>query len=177
MKYLTHTPKKNDYIIWFVSLIVILVTIKWVLNEPGFDPYYWIFPTFTLGLFALNILMSKSLLFKNYFTSPYNIFTSKVHSEITFDITRDLMFEKLVEVIKESNFKLIKADETRFEILAFSGITWKSWGENLYISLEEKGDETILKFCSVTIFQMVSWGKNKKNLEQLIQSIDDSLTV
>ncbi len=87
------------------------------------------------------------------------------------------MFEKLIEVIDDSKFKLIKADKVNHEILAISRISWLSWGENLYISFEDKGDESTIKFCSATLFQIYSWGKNEKNFDDLMKAIDSSLTV
>jgi hypothetical protein len=63
------------------------------------------------------------------------------------------MLKKIVEVLNDSNFKLVKY---RFEILA---ISFKSWGENLYISCETRGNETKMKFCSAARFQIFSWAK------------------
>ncbi|MFO7922446.1 MAG: hypothetical protein R6U58_01990 [Bacteroidales bacterium] len=87
------------------------------------------------------------------------------------------MFEKMIEVIDHSKFKLVEADKDRFEILAVTNITFKSWGENLYISFETIGDETIMKFCSVTFFQITSWGKNEKNYDDLLSEIESSFTI
>ena len=87
------------------------------------------------------------------------------------------MFEKIIKVINHSDFELVESDENKFEILAISKITYKSWGENLYISYETKGSETIMKFCSSTLFQMYSWGKNEKNYEDLLNEIERSLII
>jgi len=87
------------------------------------------------------------------------------------------MFEKIIEVIKDSKFKLIEADKDRFELLAITPISFTSWGENLYISFETRGNETIMKFCSSTLFQIYSWGKNEKNFTDLLNEIESSLTI
>jgi hypothetical protein len=63
------------------------------------------------------------------------------------------MLKKIVEVLNDSNFKLVKY---RFEILA---ISFKSWGENLHISFETRGNVTKMKFCSAARFQIFSWAK------------------
>jgi hypothetical protein len=132
---------------------------------------------FILGFFIVNLIIRKSLSFRKYFTSPINLLTSKVCSEKTFDIPKALMFEKVIEVITHSKFKLVEADQDRFEILAITSISFKSWGENLYIRFESVGNETIMKFCSVTLFQIFSWGKNEKNYDDLLNEIDRSLTI
>jgi hypothetical protein len=151
----------------------------------GLSPYYLkpnnpIMMTFlflTVGFFIFNLIIRKSLSFKSYFTSRYNLFTTKVRSEKSYDIPKELMFEKIIEVINHSDFKLVETDENKFEILAISKITFKSWGENLYINFETKGNETIMKFCSSTLFQMYSWGKNEKNYDDLLNEIESSLIV
>ena len=178
MKYITHTPTLKDIAIWFFILALIVII-------PVLSGYYAehensglvITIVVILGFFIFNFVIRRSMLFKNYFTSRFNLLTSKVRFEKEFDIPKKLMFEKLVEVINDSKFKLVKSDKEKFEILAITTITWKSWGENLYISFDTIGDETIMKFCSVTLFQIYSWGKNEKNYDDLIQEIENSLTI
>lgn len=130
-----------------------------------------------VSFFIFNLIIRKSLSFKNYFTSKYNLFTTKVWSEKSYDMPKELMYEKLIEVINNSNFKLVDSDNDKFEILAISTITFNSWGENLYISFETDENETIMKFCSSTLFQIYSWGKNEKNYNYLVNEIESSLTV
>lgn len=129
------------------------------------------------GFFIFNLIVRKSLSFMNYFTSQYNIFTTKVRGEKAYDIPIDLMYEKMIEVIDNSDFKLVETDREKLQILAISTFTLKSWGENLYIGFETRGNETIMKFCSATLFQMYSWGKNEKNYNDLLNDIESSLTV
>ena len=160
-----------------VAFLIILIS--------GLSPYYLkpnnpIMMTFLfliVGFFIFNLIIRKSLSFKSYFTSRYNLFTTKVRSVKSYDIPKELMFEKIIEVINHSDFKLVETDENKFEILAISKITFKSWGENLYINFETKGNETIMKFCSSTLFQMYSWGKNEKNYDDLLNEIESSLIV
>lgn len=130
-----------------------------------------------LGFFIFNLIIRKSLAYKKYFTSPYNFFTTKVRYQKSFDIPKGLMFEKIIEVINNSNFKLVDINKEKFEILAISTITFKSWGENLYISFETNGNKTIMKFCSTTLFQIYSWGKNEKNYDDLLNEIESSLII
>lgn len=130
-----------------------------------------------VGFFIFNLVIRKSLSFKNYFISPYNLFTAKVHYQKTYGIPRGLMFEKIIEVINNSGFKLVETNKEKLEILAISTITFKSWGENLYISFETNGNETVMKFCSTTLFQIYSWGKNEKNYDELLNDIENSLIV
>lgn len=178
MKYIKHSPTRKDIKIW-VALLLLIVIIPGFLGyylEPK-NPIILITSFMIIGFFIFNLVVRKSLSFKKYFTHPYNFLTSKVNSEKVFDIPKELMFEKIIEVLNGSKFKLIEADEHRFEILAITTISFKSWGENLYISFYTTGNETIMKFCSVTLFQIYDWGKNEKNYDDLLEQIESSLTV
>jgi hypothetical protein len=178
MKYITHKPTLKDITIWFLvlAIIVIIPVFSSYLLEPE-NPVLFIVPILILGFFIFNLVIRRSLFLKNYFSSPFNLLTSKVRSEKAFDIPKELMFEKMIEVIDHSKFKLVEADKDRLEILAITNITLKSWGENLYVSFETNGDETIMKFCSVTFFQITSWGTNEKNYEDLLSEIESSFTI
>jgi len=127
------------------------------------------------GIFLLfNIIVRKSLSYKNYFTSKFNLLTEKYNSEKTYNMPKELLFEKTIAAIKAANFKVVDVNKDEFMILAISKTSFISWGENLYINLETKGNETVMKFCSTTFFQIYSWGKNKKNYEVLIANIESS---
>jgi hypothetical protein len=178
MKHIKPTPAQKDIKIWIAFLVSFILI-------PGVSGYYFksenqavLIPlAFIVGFFIFNLVIRKSLSFKNYFTSPYNILTSKVCNEKTIDIPKELLFEKIIEVIDHSNFKLADTYPDQFEILATSKITYKSWGENLYISFDTINNETVMKFCSVTLFQIYSWGKNEKNYADILNEFENSLTI
>lgn len=129
------------------------------------------------GFFIMNGLVRTKISFKPYFLSNWNFLSSKYIRDFNLEIPKDLAFEKLLEVIKESPFKLVYANKDRFEILAISGITWGSWGENIYLDLvNDKGNETI-RFASVAFFQIYTWGKNENNYSAFLQKLDESLTI
>lgn len=131
-----------------------------------------------LSVFIFNFIIRKKLSFKRYFTSKYNPITTKVYSEHSYgDVPKEIMYEKMIEVFGNSRFRLIDSDDESLEILAIAKTTLFSWGENLYISFEIRGDETIMKLCSVTVFQIYDWGKNEENLADLLAELDDSLII
>ena len=133
-----------------------------------------------LAFMLFNLGVRKSLAYRNYFTSVSNIFTTKFRHKMIFDIPADLMFEKLVEVLQEGNhhkLTLVDMNEEKRELLAITQISMKSWGENVYIDLEEIDGETVLNFCSTTMFQVYDWGKNEKNYDALFEEIENSLTI
>lgn len=161
----------------FVALLIMLISVIIPIYLKPENPFLMILIFIIVGFFIFNLIIRKSLSFKNYFTSNYNFFTSKIRYKKSFEISKELMFEKIIEVISNSDFKLAETDRDKFEILAISTITLKSWGENLYISFEDTGSETIMNFCSTTFFQIYSWGKNKKNYDVLLGEIESSLII
>ncbi|MBQ4913617.1 hypothetical protein J8L85_04160 [Maribacter sp. MMG018] len=156
-------------------LVFILVLLGYYIRPE--NPVVIIICFVIIGFFVFNLTIRKSLAYRRYFESKYNLFTSKVRSEKVFDIPEHLMFEKIIEVIDNSEFKLIEADRGAYEILAITRMTLMSWGENLYIDFETKGGKTIMKCCSVTFFQIYSWGKNERNWDVLLNKIESSLTI
>lgn len=166
MKYL------KNILVFIIFLAAIQLSTSYLSN----NTMMWVM-TLLIVFFIFNILVRNSLYFKKYFSSPYNISTAKSLNIKEIDIPKELLFEKMIEVINDSNLRLVEVDEKSFEILATTSMNLHSWGENIYLSFESKGEKTMMRICSTTLFQRISWGKNKKNFDNLIQQIDDSLTI
>lgn len=126
----------------------------------------------------LNFAFRKSLIYKNWFLSSLNIFLEKKTYQVTEEISSDLLFEKLLEVIADSEFQLYDTDKRKLNILCGTSANFWTWGENIYIDLtaNEKG-ETTVKFVSLTLFGNTSWSRNKQNYESFIHSYEESLTI
>lgn len=160
-----------------IPLIFIAVASYIIFTLERGNPLRTLFPLFLIGFFIFNLIVRKSLAYKKYFTSDYNIFTTTVKSKNLYDIPKELMFEKVIEVLDKSNFKIADTNKDKYEILATTNINLKSWGENLYISFKSEGNQTTMMFCSTTLFQIISWGKNDTNIKDLINKIEDSFTI
>ena len=131
-----------------------------------------------LSVFIFNFIVRQKLSFKKYFTSKRNLLTTKVYSEHSYGgVPKEIMYEKMIEVFGNSRFRLVDSDNEKLEILAIAKTSLLSWGENLYISFEIRGDETIMELCSVTVFQIYAWGKNEENLDNLLAELEDSLII
>jgi len=167
MKYLKHT----------LALVFLIISTVFITRYNLNDNILKVFCLVTISLFIFNLIFRKSLALKKYFTSRYNVFTSKFRSEKVYDISAELMFEKIIEVINNSNFKLAGTESNNFSILATSSISFSSWGESLYINFDNSKDGCVMRFCSVTLFGVYSWGKNENNYHEILKQIDDSLTI
>ena len=162
-----------------ISIAILIIALTFLISyyvEPA-DPILPIISLLLLGFFLFNLIIRRSLNYKGYFTSKYNVLTQKYRNQKVYPIAKEILFDKIIEVLEDSHFNLKEVDRDRYEILAISPITWKSWGENLYISFESDGDETTMKFCSTTFFQIYSWGKNEENYSSLLNQIENSLII
>lgn len=158
------------------SLLILLLIIAASLMVNSEVLIVW--AIFSLITFSFHLVVRKYNSFKSYFLSPYNLFSAKVHKEFIIDIPKDLVFHKLKEVIEASKFKLTYEDPEKLQLLAISKMSWKSWGENIYFSLQESGNnETLVIFDSAALFQVHTWGKNEDNYTKFINSLEQALTI
>ena len=128
-------------------------------------------------IYGFNFIVRTNYNFKPYFTSKINFLTSKYDSSISSDLSIELMYQKMIEVINNSELKLVYEDQNKLEILATKGMSWSSWGENIYIEFSEKKGKTIMNFTSTTVLGIISWGKNGKNYNRLLSTFEESLTI
>jgi len=164
---------KHIFVVLFILSISILTTKFLDLTN-----LFWItISAIFVGFFIFNLIIRKSGSFKRYFTSKYNFLTTKFRSKKTFEVSKELLFIKIIEVINNSSYKLVKIDKEKFEILAISPITSKSWGENIYIDFNDIEGRTIMNFCSSSLFQIYSWGKNEENYNDLLNKIENSFVI
>lgn len=130
-----------------------------------------------LSMFLFSFLVRRIEMFKPFFTSKFNLITAKFRKRKEFEISKELLFHKFVEVVENSSFRLVETDEANSRIFAVSQVSGLSWGENIYIDFTVIDGKTILNFCSVTFFQIYSWGKNEQNYSNLLNEFDKSLII
>jgi hypothetical protein len=160
-------------IITFIITTSLLASAALHKNQKGL-----LIPVFiTTPIFLAGILMRRSSWSKPYFTSKYNIFTAKTRHRQELDFPKHLLFEKLIEIMPETGFKIRNINEDTGDIFATTPISWVSWGENIYIHLKETNGKTMVDFCSTCLFQLSSWGKNERNYDKLIEEFEKSLTI
>ncbi|MBA3900164.1 MAG: hypothetical protein H0X62_08145, partial [Bacteroidetes bacterium] len=129
------------------------------------------------ALFIFSLAIKNVVWFKPYFTSKFNILSSKERYQKEFDFSKEILFEKLIEVLDNAGFTINKTNKETGEIFATSSISWSSWGENIYIEINEINDKTIIDFYSVCFIQIISWGKNKRNYDKFLNEFEKSLTI
>ncbi len=162
----------------FILSISILIGYKLLQHFLGnsYLPLLIFAPVFILII--INLVLRKKLKHKDWFTKQLNFLNEKVVSKFETDIPPSLIFDKIIEQVTDSDSKLYDMDRSNNQILAGNSIGLRTWGENLYIDIESiDGEKSIITLTSVTVFGLVSWNKNKENIEHFHTSFKESLTI
>ncbi|MFT5601749.1 MAG: hypothetical protein ACI9N1_001997 [Flavobacteriales bacterium] len=130
-----------------------------------------------VALLVTNLLLRKKLKYRNWFLNKTNLLNDKMIRNSNSNISSELLFEKLKEVIQESNFKLLETDSNSLMILASTSPNFWTWGENIYINILPDTENSKITLTSVTIFGSYAWSRNKSNHEQFYHSFEESLTI
>jgi hypothetical protein len=153
-------------------------------NHLGIGLFY-----FTIGLWVLYLLVQKFNFvvsgysrFKPYFTSRYNILTSKIRRVHEIDLPKELLFKKLIEIMPHVGFIIKHSDEQRGTIHAVTPITKIVMGEIIYISLTEVNGKSMLEFYSTSIspgfdFKYILRERNERNFKKFLQEYEESLII
>ena len=136
-----------------------------------------VFSIFIIGLFIFNLIVRRFLYFKPYFISKYNVFSETFRTTVHLNIASELMFDKILEVMGETKFKLVEVDFEKQSILCLSKITLTSWGENIYIAFEDSDKGSQMIFYSVSILGMYSENRHRNNYTHLMNVLDKSLII
>lgn len=165
---------KDFFGILLIAYLALSVTIFKHIPENLLPFHIGLISIIALLLF-FNIFTRNLYFFKGYFVSEWNIFSEKSTRSFKSDLPIDLIRENLNDIFTKHHFKIRHQDSSC--IFATTGMTFRSWGENIYCDIQTKGEQVEIQITSVCLFQHYSWGKNDQNLSQLISSFEASLTV
>lgn len=133
--------------------------------------------TLPIGLLILNLSLRKRLRYSSWFLNSINFLLARKRYVVKSEISIELLFDKLIEVIEESKFKLLDSNKDQAQILCGTSSNFWTWGENIYIRLENQNGETTIEFISTTLFGGSSWNRNQNNFESFTESFESSLTI
>lgn len=119
----------------------------------------------------------RNLRWKSFYTSPFNLLTAKKKESFDFDFSASLLFEKAKEVMIQNGMEIKSTDEQNKIILAVTTITFKSWGENIYVTVNEKGKESSELIYETVAFQVYTWGKNEDNASDFKNQLEESFII
>lgn len=167
-------PKKSIRLAAAISLG--MVAIYFITNSP--DDSLVLFLPYVLGIIFFTLFFLRTQIwFKPFVLSKWNFISDRYEEIHEIDMETDILFDKFLEVLPTSGFTVRHFDRNKGEIFVTTGISFKSFGENIYFDLTAEGDKTQVKITSTTFFQAVSWGKNEQNIRQFIGQFDKSLVI
>jgi nitrate reductase NapAB chaperone NapD len=107
----------------------------------------------------------------------YVAFTTK-EGQAEFSHPKAKVFAAVLEAIPTvKGMKVKSSDEASGQILAATGVSFKSWGEKVPIAVSESGPgKSIVSVTSQSKMALVDWGKNKQNLERILAATDRILS-
>ena len=132
---------------------------------------------FLTVVLIFNYSIRKKIRYKSYFLNPWNFLVSAQFSNQNTEISSELMYEKMLEVVRDLNYQVQNSNLLKKSIFITTPISFKSWGENIYIDIDETNSgKSIINITSASL-QVYSWGKNKQNFDKLILEIEESLII
>jgi hypothetical protein len=95
----------------------------------------------------------------------------KSGAEVTFARPRADVFDAVVRALEELKMKIKSSDAATGHIEAVTRMSLASWGEKIHIDLvESEPGKTKATMSSANRAQLVSWGKNKRNLDEIVEA-------
>lgn len=169
---------KKYYTILLNVVLVGIILYFYITHQPHTARMTIIYTAIALVPFVFfNLITRNYLAFKSYFVSPLNILVEYKKEIITSDLPQELMQEKLKEAILNSPLKLKDFDDQKGLILATSSMNWKTWGENVYITLSTENNTTLATVEMTSIIQFSSWGRNKDHFNSILHQFEESLVI
>ena len=104
-------------------------------------------------------------------------FTTK-EGKAEFSHPKAKVFAAVLEAVpKVKGMKVKSSDEASGQILVTTGVSFKSWGEKLPISVSEsQPGKAVVSVASSSKMALVDWGKNKQNVERILAATDEVLS-
>jgi hypothetical protein len=160
-----------------IITIIFLISYKFIsytFNSPLLGLLVFIIPVTVL---IINLNLRKRLTSKSWFLSNLNFFSIKVKRDILSDIPKELLYEKLKEVVNESNFHVFDIDESSQQILIGTKTNFWSWGENIYVSILDDETQSLISFSSVSLYGNNFLNTGEKHFSTFQESFEQSLTI
>ena len=101
------------------------------------------------------------------------MFNIEKSQKASFPAQPDELFLIVQEVLNQLKWKTKRVDQPLRQIIARVGMSLFSWGENILIKVDKLDDEnSVVIISSETTYQLIDWGKNRKNIEKFFSTID-----
>lgn len=104
-------------------------------------------------------------------------FNSNASNKRIIEYQVDDTYSALMSALeKDMHFSVKTSDPTSRTIAIKTGVSWKSWGENLLITLSPTAENmTELSITSTSKYGAIDWGKNQDNLSKILEILFEEL--
>lgn len=164
------------HVLVITLFVIIAVVILRLLDEGGMS-YFLAIGSVMLGYQVVAFVFRNDLKWKGFYISQYNILTAKTKEALDFEIESETLFEKAKEVLATNGYKDLVIDKSQKLILAKEPISFKSWGENIYVSVVDKGNGNSELIYESVAFQAYTWGKNEDNGSRFLANMEESFII
>jgi hypothetical protein len=118
---------------YFLAIISI-VLISWLNIKFPNSRILMVVGAFLTVVLLFNFSIRKRIQFKSYFLKPWNFLVSTQFSNQNTEISPGLMYEKMMEVVRDSNYRARDSNPLKKSIFITTPISLKSWGK-IFISI------------------------------------------
>lgn len=95
---------------------------------------------------------------------------AKFEDSKKFALNKSQLLDKVKMVIEKCNFEIKSFDKDLGLIQAKTKISLWSWSENIEVRIQDDGHVKVKSECSLPS-QFIDWGKNKRNVKQIFESL------
>ena len=100
-----------------LKILFTITVLYLILNSDNSSISYYIFILILITPFINNIIIRKYYWSKDYFIHPLNFLTEHVGYSKKYDLSQKLLFDKIFEVIDNSNYKVIYVDKKKWRLM------------------------------------------------------------
>jgi len=92
-----------------------------------------------------------------------------------YSLPKSIVFRELLNVLTFLGFKIKESSESTGLIEAAKGMSFRSWGETLRLSVISSNGGSQVNIESGVKYQVVDYGKNKENVQKILAELDNRL--
>lgn len=82
------------------------------------------------------------------------------------------VFNACKQALENLGFDIESSNLRKGEIQATSGISFRSWGENVNIRITSISSSTKVRISSKSPAQLIDWGKSQENEEKIFDELE-----
>ena len=92
----------------------------------------------------------------------------------TFKVPFQKVYDASVEALRKSGFQI--KDKSTNKLKASSGWDFRSWGENIEVTLEDTPRGVEVRVTSTPIAQLFDWGRSEENISKFFTNLERCLS-